>query len=117
MLSAENYELRERLLKKDSEIGHLKTEKENTQDGNVLQKFLRKENSELHNKMEELKLERNRLRHSSNEKQEKIEKLSEGSSKKINRHFSIEKTFHPTPLPSPSAESFLLMIYNPNPNP
>ena len=77
MLSEENYELRERLLKKDVEIEKLKTDGTKAQE-NIVNKILRKENDELHYEKEQLKLERDRLRHVVNEKQDKTEKLVAG---------------------------------------
>ena len=77
LLSEENYELRERLLKKDVETEKLKTDGTKAQE-NIVNKILRKENNELHYEKEQLKLERDRLRHVVNEKQDKTEKLVAG---------------------------------------
>ena len=77
LLSEENYELRERLLKKDAETEKLKTDGTKAQE-NIVNKILRKENNELHYEKEQLKLERDRLRHVVNEKQDKTEKLVAG---------------------------------------
>lgn len=77
MLSEENYELRERLLKKETEIDNLKSQEARTQE-NIVNKILRKENFELSDEKKQLKLERDRLRHSVTEKQEKSEKLVAG---------------------------------------
>lgn len=77
LLSEENYELRERLLKKDVEIEKVKTDGTKAQE-NIVNKILRKENDELHHEKEQLKLERDRLRHVVNEKQDKTEKLVAG---------------------------------------
>lgn len=77
MLSEENYELRERLLKKETEIDNLKSQEARTQE-NIVNKILRKENFELSDEKKQLKLERDRLRHSVSEKQEKTEKLAAG---------------------------------------
>jgi ribosomal protein S3AE len=82
LLSEENYELRERLLKKDVEIEKLKTEEPKAQE-NIINKILKKENCELYHEKEQLKLERDRLRHLVNEKQDKIEKLVTGTHAKI----------------------------------
>ena len=78
LLSEENYELRERLLKKDAEIEELKVQEAKAQE-NMINKILRKENNELHHEKEQLKLERDRLRHLVNEKEGKAEKLMTGA--------------------------------------
>jgi chromosome segregation ATPase len=78
LLSDENYELRERLLKKDADMEKLKMEESKVQE-NIVNKVLKKENCELHHEKEQLKLERDRLRHLVNEKQDKTDKLVAGN--------------------------------------
>ena len=86
LLSEENYDLRERLLQKDVEIEKLKNE-ESKGEENIVNKILRKENFELYHEKEQLKLERDRLRHLVNEKQGKVEKLAACMQKKPLRHY------------------------------
>ncbi len=78
LLSDENYELRERLLKKDADMEKVKMEESKVQE-NIVNKVLKKENCELHHEKEQLKLERDRLRHLVNEKQDKTDKLVAGN--------------------------------------
>ena len=77
LLSEENYTLRERLLQKEVEVEKLKTEESKAQE-NIMNKVLKKENCELHHENEQLKLERDKLRHLVNEKQGKADKLVAG---------------------------------------
>ena len=108
-LSEENYELRERLLKKEVEIEKLKIEETKTQE-NIVNKVLKKENCELHHENEQLKLERDKLRHLVNERQSKAEKLVAGMRGWSCLNISRQKYFFNLNLEKISRQRFTMYL-------